>query len=166
MEATPTMADDAYWTEQSGRLDDPETGSFAFTPMSEAALIGHGPFLKVNDALKLMILGRTDEAKRLIDNFLPRLIARLHETEWTRALLELERTDRLAPLTEMAHLAYWLTEGSFRPDLARRAAATRWERGICPIPFVGLIDAARIVWACLSLRGLQPTLQTILPLLR
>ncbi|HYH47371.1 MAG TPA: hypothetical protein VEG34_16950 [Thermoanaerobaculia bacterium] len=250
------MADDAYWTGQSAGLDDPETGAFAFTPMSEAALIAHGPFLTVSDALKFLVLGRPDDAKRLIDDFLPRLIARLHDTEWTRALLKLERTGRLASLTETAHLAYWLTEGSFCPDFARRAydllwkahrefspkarpdgsqllpmmlleieaeepmaakrvyelyesngvslppaslrfsrnprallyahlhrgvvpdgtlddalkafraAATRWERDICPIPFVGLADAARIIWACLSLRGLQPTLQTILPLLR
>ncbi len=46
------------------------------------------------------------------------------------------------------------------------AAATRWERDVWPTPFVGIRDAARIIWVCQSLRGQQPTLQSVLPLIR
>lgn len=47
-----------------------------------------------------------------------------------------------------------------------RAAATKWERGLQPLPHVGFVEAARTLWHCHSLQGRKPDLAAITQLLR
>jgi len=72
------------------------------------------------------VLDSPERAHGLINDFLPRLAPRLHETDLLVSLPTTQRTKRLAALTEYVHLGYWLTEDSFRPDLAQNAYDLDW----------------------------------------
>jgi hypothetical protein len=114
------MAGDAYWTQQSSKIKGP------FTPMSREVLIGNGPLFAVTDAITLGVVERHDEARRLLESFVPSLLAVLSDEDEFNCFPEHEKLGRLANLRTQAHVAHWLLNGEFDSRLSKLASDAQW----------------------------------------
>ena len=114
------MASEAYWRKREAELDDPTFGAFRRYPMPDSALLGNGPYFATGDALQYLSLNRPEAALRLLEGFLPRLLAALPRLTSSSAD-DFKKTQQLASLYEEAHIAVWLRDGTFDTELAASA---------------------------------------------
>jgi hypothetical protein len=99
---------------REAELDDPAFGALRRYPMPDDALLANGPYFANRDALEYLILGRHDSAQRLLEGFVPRLLAALPSPSSASP-------EQVAHLYEEAHVAVWLRDGRFDIDLATSA---------------------------------------------
>lgn len=95
--------------------------------MDREVLIGAGPMFAVDDAIVLGVMGKYDEARSLIQGFLPELIGLLADSRAFETFAEHERLGRLALLSKDAYVANWLLSGRFDARLGRLALDAMWD---------------------------------------
>jgi hypothetical protein len=94
--------------------------------MTPEVLIGNGPLIAVNDAIVLGVMGRNQEARLLLEGFLPDLLNLLSDSSSFNKFPEFERRSRCTLLSEQAYIANWLLTGRFDADLGRLACDSAW----------------------------------------
>src|SRR5262245_13578909 len=113
------MATDEYWEKERGHKLNPVYGRLARLPMEEEALLAMGPMLTNTDAIELFVLGLEADARRLLDDYVPRLESFCLEA---REKQETPRTPQpFSRLLANLSLGIWLQRGEFDRGIAQWA---------------------------------------------
>jgi hypothetical protein len=113
------VASEEYWQQQKDFARG-KHGPLSRVPMEEAALLANGPPSRLDEVLRLLIVGLADEARACLE-FVPRLDAVLADPHALDHLPAPQRDMSRGCLPEALHLGIWLRDGQMDPARAGTA---------------------------------------------